>query len=99
MKIVSCSKFLVSSFPPKPETRNLKPETRGSVLVTQSSELRFLLNQPIRSGQHIRWNRETDLLCGFEIDHQLKLRRLLHRQVRRLSAFQDLVHIASGAAV
>ena len=90
MKIVSCSKFLVSSFPPKPETRNLKPETGGSV---------FLLDHPIRSGQHIRWNRETDLLCGFEIDHQLKLRRLLHRQVRRLSAFQDLVHIASGAAV
>jgi hypothetical protein len=34
-------------------------------------------NYSVRSRQHIRWNREADLLRGFQVDHQFKLRRLL----------------------
>src|SRR5262245_9775647 len=31
--------------------------------------------------QHIRWNREADLVGGFQIDHQLKLGRLFDRKI------------------
>ena len=48
----------------------------------------FLLDHPIRPHQHVRWNRQADLLRRFQVDHQLKLRRLLHRQIRRLGAFK-----------
>src|SRR5262245_33404844 len=53
----------------------------------------------IRSRQHIGRNREADLLGGFEIDDELKLRRLLYRKIGRLGAFEDLVHVSGGAAV
>src|SRR3990167_3847722 len=51
----------------------------------------------VRPRQHIRRNRESDLFCRLEIYHQLELLRLLHRQVSRLGAFQDLVHICGSA--
>ena len=35
----------------------------------------------VGSGQHVRWNRQVDLLRRLEVDHQLKLRGLLHRQI------------------
>ena len=38
-------------------------------------------------------NRQANLLGGFEIDHQLELRRLLHRQIGRLGSLQDFVHV------
>ena len=44
----------------------------------------------IRPPQDILWNRETDLLGGLEIEHQLELRRLLHRQIGGLGSLQDL---------
>ena len=47
----------------------------------------------------IRRNRQTDLLRGFEIDHQLELRRLLHRQIGRLGSLQDSVHEICDAPV
>ena len=48
---------------------------RTSVLSTRYSALSF--DNPVRSRQHIGWNRQADLLGGFQIDHQLELRRLL----------------------
>ena len=54
-------------------------------------------NDPVRSHQHIRWNRQTDLLRRFEIDDELELLRLLHGKVRGLAAFQNLVHVGGGA--
>jgi hypothetical protein len=42
-------------------------------------------NDSIGSSQHIGWNSQTDLLGGFQVDHQLEFRRLLHRQVDRLA--------------
>ena len=50
------------------------------------------LNHLIRSHQHVWRNRQADLLSGLEIDHQLKLRRLLHREIGRLGALEDSVH-------
>src|SRR5262249_374240 len=36
-----------------------------------------------------------NLLCCLQVDHKLKLRGLLHRQVSRFGTFQDLVHVKS----
>ena len=43
------------------------------------SPLRFLclFNDLIRPYQHVRWNRQADLLGGFQIDDELELFRLL----------------------
>ena len=49
------------------------------------------LDHLVRSEQHIRRNRETDLLCSLEIYHQLELSRLLDRKVAGLCAFEDLI--------
>ena len=57
------------------------------------------LDHLIRPRQHVGWNRQADLLGGFEIDHELELRRLLHRQIGRFGTLQNLVHIRSGAPV
>ncbi len=54
-------------------------------------------NHLIRPRQDIRGNRHADLLGGFQIDDELKLRRLLDGNVAGLSAFQDLVDKVSGA--
>ena len=47
--------------------------------------------------QHLRRNRQADLLGGFQIDDQLELRRLLDGQIGGLGAFQNLVDEVSGA--
>jgi hypothetical protein len=41
----------------------------------------------IRSREHVRRDRQPDLLRGLEIDDKLKLCRLLHRQVGGICAF------------
>ena len=65
-----------------------------------TSDLRLLsLDYSVRSRQHIRRNRQADLLGGLEIDHQLKLRRRFNRQVSRLRSFEDFIHVSGGAAV
>src|SRR5262249_62018864 len=40
-----------------------------------------LSNHPIRPCQHIRRNRQADLLGGFQIDDELELLRLLHPEI------------------
>src|SRR5262245_39269849 len=57
------------------------------------------LTHSIRSCQHIRRNRQADLLGGFQVDNELKFLRLLHRQVGSLGAFQNLVYIGGGPAI
>ena len=61
----------------------------------------FLLHlyDSVRPRQHVRWNRQTDLLGGFEIDDELKLHRLFHGQVGGLSAFSGFVHVGGSAFV
>src|SRR5262245_26120128 len=56
-----------------------------------------LLDDPIRLREHLRRNRQADLLGRLEIDDQLELRRLLDRNIARLGTFQNLVHIRGSA--
>src|SRR5882724_10726697 len=56
------------------------------------------LEHLIRSVKHRLRDRETDLLRRLQVNYELKLRRLLHRQVGGLGSFQDLVHVKSCAA-
>src|SRR4030095_8048608 len=58
-----------------------------------------LLEHFISPCQHVRRNRQADLLRGLEIYHQLELHRSLHRQVSGLSAFENLVHVNDDAPI
>jgi hypothetical protein len=66
-----------------------------------ASLLRFLssFDHSVRSRQHIRRDRQADLLGSLEIDHQLEFRGLLYRQIGRLGAFENFVHVDSYAPV
>src|SRR6266540_1977014 len=48
------------------------------------------LNHLVRSHQHVRRNRQADLLSRRQIDDELELLRLLHRQTGGLGAFKTL---------
>src|SRR5690348_15799745 len=50
-------------------------------------------DDPVRSRQYVRRDREADLLGGLQIDHQLELRWLLDRKIGGICAFQYFVHI------
>src|SRR5262249_803769 len=51
-----------------------------------------LLDHLVRLKQHQRRDREPEGLGCLQVDHQLRLHRLLHRQVGRLRPLEDLVH-------
>ena len=53
----------------------------------------------VRPRQHVRRNRQADLLGGFEIDDQLELRRLLDRKIGGFCAFEDFIYIHRGAPI
>src|SRR5215471_13915060 len=59
----------------------------------------FSLNHLIRPRQHVGRNRKADLLCGLEVDDQLELGRLLHRQIGGLSSLENFVNVIRDAAV
>ena len=59
----------------------------------------MLFNDLVRSRQHIRRDRQADLLRRFEIDDELEFVRLLHRQISRLGAFQNFVDVGGSAPV
>src|SRR5215471_10786372 len=58
-----------------------------------------LLNHFIRTRQHGWRDCQTDLLGGFQIDNELKLRRLLNRKIARVGAFENLIHVGSRTAI
>jgi hypothetical protein len=45
------------------------------------------------------WNPEAEGLRGLEIDDQLKVRRLVDREIARLGALEDLVPVARGVTI
>src|SRR5262249_498002 len=53
----------------------------------------------IRLEEKRRRNREPERFGGLEVDDQPELHGLLYRQVSGLGAFEDFVHISSGAVV
>src|SRR5262245_53532101 len=73
----------------------------GEVSSILASSLGFLpsLDHFIRSIQQRLRNDETDLLRRFQIDHQIKLRGLLDRQIGGLGSLENLVHVDSYAPV
>src|SRR5215813_7914635 len=77
--------------------------TAGDITRHRASEasrrLFFSLDHLIRLRQHVRRDRQTDLLGGFEIDHKFKLRRLFDRQISRLGTFENPVSIICDALV
>src|SRR5262245_59864034 len=52
----------------------------------------------VRSSQKRCGNREAERLGGLEIDREIELRRLLHREIGWVRAFQDLVDVRGGPA-
>ena len=82
-------------------TRAYSKLIEGEISSILASRLGFLpsLDHFIRSRQHIRWNRQADLLRGFEINHELKLRWLLYGQISRLCSLQNLVDHRRAAPV
>src|SRR5262245_24230916 len=68
-----------------------------SALFTRHSSLAlFSLDDFVRPIQHGRWNRQTDLLGGFQIDDEFELCRLFDGKIGGLCAFQDSVHVRGG---
>src|SRR4029453_16235660 len=57
------------------------------------------LDHPIRPRQHVGWNRQADLLGGFQIDDEFKLRRLLHWQLGSLSSLENFIDVIGDAPV
>src|SRR5947208_1978904 len=57
----------------------------------------FSLDHLIRPHQYIGRNGQADLFGSFQVDDELKLRRLLHWEISWLCPFQDLIHVSSGA--
>src|SRR5262245_13786234 len=58
---------------------------------------RRILDHLIRPHQHIRWYRDADLLGGYQVNHELKLRGLLDWQIGGLSAFENFVYVGGRA--
>src|SRR5262249_22284545 len=58
-----------------------------------------LPNHLVRSQQHTRRNRETDLLGGSQIDHEFKFSWLLHWQIAGFGSLQDFVDVHGGPMI
>src|SRR5947209_1118062 len=85
--------------------RRLEP---GDVLVVtrldsssckQSQQSSRLLYDLVGAGKHGCGDVDAGCLGGFEIDDQLEPRGLLHGQIRRLRAFEDLVYVGGCPSV
>src|SRR5262245_36776215 len=57
------------------------------------------LNHSVRTKEHRFRNRQSDLFRRFEIDDELELSRLLHREISWFGAFQNLVNVGGSASV
>src|SRR5262245_9627362 len=52
----------------------------------------FSFDDSVRKRQHLGLYSYTNLFGGLKIDHQLELCWLLHRELSRLGAFEDLIY-------
>ena len=62
------------------------------------SNVEPLLDDFVRSRQHIRRNREPQIVSGLEVDDQIVSYRLIDGQVGGIGTLQNLVHIVGCAA-
>jgi hypothetical protein len=56
----------------------------------------MLFNHLVGLGKQRRGYVKAERLGGPEVDHKLQLRRLLHRQVGRVGALEDFVHVGGA---
>ena len=78
----------------------LHDELNGSVAIASNIAVGLdarLYDTSIRPRKNARRNRQANLLGCFQIDHQLKLRGLFHRQIGGLSAFEDFIDVRRSA--
>src|SRR5262245_24628400 len=80
-----------------PATRRRKFR-RGSFISILPS-LVPLFDYLIGDGQHAWRNGQTKRPGGLEVDDELELGRLLHRQIGRLGTFQYFVHVAGSTTI
>src|SRR5687767_5631652 len=74
----------------------------ASVVTTSSSRdtvcdcrvlpLRLPLDDSVRSCQYFLRNRHTEFVGCLQVDNELKFRRPLDRQLRKLRSFQNLIY-------
>src|SRR5947209_596254 len=96
-----------ASQPPSPvATQHSLPSGRYSLLGPDfhrldrtSLRLAHLLDHLVGAGGQTWRHLDAERPRGLEIDHQLVFGRRLHRQVGRLFAFEDAIHVRSGTAV
>src|SRR5262249_8015950 len=97
----SCGRYCANHEPSNNRSFNSSSKHRAfslsscCSLLTSHCSLSF--DHPIRPRQHVGWDREADLLGGFQIDDKLKLRRSLNRQVTGLGTFKYFVHKVCAA--
>src|SRR5262249_3939857 len=70
-----------------------RPSPRGVPVAGPPS-----VDDPVRALQHRRRDGQAQGLGRPEVDHQVKLGRLLHRELPRLGPLEDPVHVGRGPA-
>src|SRR5262249_44042694 len=78
------------------KTQAPSPATIRGSCRTRLSDPGTLFDHLVGTGKHGRRNGEAEGPGGFEVDHQLILRRLLIRQISRTFATEDAVDIGSA---
>src|SRR5215471_11912431 len=57
------------------------------------------IDQLVGTFEHRRWNSQTELSRGLDVDNELKFCRLLDRKITRLRTFKNHVHIVGGTTL
>ena len=69
-------------------------------ILSFASPVAFIsFDQLVRPRQHFRRNRHADLFRWLYVDHELELRRLLHRQIGGFRSLQNSIHVICDAPV
>ena len=65
----------------------------------ESPRAQSTIDQLVGTFEHRRWNSQTELSRGLDVDNELKFCRLLDRKITRLRTFKNHVHIVGGTTL